>query len=517
MIRTISILAIVFSTVIYSGYAVAEVSAECEFQIENAKVAVRMLTLSEPVYDCLKKVNYQDLLITNGDGHSVPFKIRNPTSKNKSTLYTKALKYNADIIPTDSKLREKIHQLMRFGVYPENSLGFNSWKHENIHLTAFVIENVDMGEGIQNINLGITNHREDGVSATVYTEYSDDLSQWVSSGKAQKLFFPKSDDSGFTRSRLTFKDNKQWPYIRVVVLSNVDNFVNALRSVEAEYTKARAVDPDFNWVKAAKIQQIEDKNTWQVLFSSRLPISRLRFAANNDVVYYQGSLYQSITPRFRAGGSLMGIPVQSQKPVKRIKQKIKDKFGSVSMIDEDERQLIVPVMPRWRRFSEFQQYHAVSKDDQLSVQVEPISFATIFTKKLLIKFNQPTLEMNVKRFPDIEFAWAGAQVQFLAQGPGPFTLLAGISGEIPKVKGGGVLNSWPENLKQLSITQLVKNPSHTVVDSTGDPSTKATAGVVKGKPKFYLWIMLLGGVFVMLLMALQLLRRVSKKDDKSVE
>ena len=111
--------------------------------------------------------------------------------------------------------------------------------------------------------------------------------------------------------------------------------------------------------------------------------------------------------------------------------------------------------------------------------------------------------MATTQLPIIEIGWRPPQVTFIAQGAGPFQLLAGNS-EVPKKQ------AFPPQLLSLNedieIVELVSSASS--VDNESLPVSGEDEPTSINLNKILLWLILLIGVVLMATMAYQLSKKM---------
>jgi hypothetical protein len=487
----------------FAGIAWADNEAACEFQIESGESSVRMLTLTGPVYACMRQSNYRDMQIVNGDGHAVPFSIAHPSARKELVDYRKPLKFNVDTVDAGGRYHQHLRRLVRVTSYRNNRSGYEDWDRRHTYLTSIIIENPDREGDLNRLHIGLDNLGGESVSATVYLEYSNDLSRWTSSSQPQKLFFLNASDNGFDRQQLKLGANRRWRYVRLVVLSNIDYFVESIDRLEGIYQRSRFIKPEYAWAEATSIQQLNNGQDWQFSVPDQLPVSRLRFQPGNDIVYYSGRLMSKpIEKEVPEDNAYLALRDNKKKKLKKaLKRIVRGSSRSFESINSG-----------WRSVSRFQQFHfepvGVNKKPTVA---EPIFFTHQAARHWRITFDHPSSEMIASQFPVVEFGWTAARVRFLAQGPGPFVLQAGMAGDPQRPAEPAILRRWSENIEQVGLMPVYENLSAQAqtapTDSQSDPANQTW----QLNSQLTIWIILIAGVLVMAYMAWQLMRSIENK------
>jgi hypothetical protein len=486
-----------------AGPTRAGIEAGCEFQIEPGESPMRMLTLTGSVYACMRQSNYRDMHIKNGDGNSVPFRIVHPSARKELVDYRKPLNFNIDTVNTGDRYHQHLRRLVRSTSYLHNHAGFEIWNRQHTYLTSIIVENPDTEGDLNRIHIELDKQRGETVSATVYLEYSNDLSRWTSSSQPQKLFYMNADVNGFQRRQLKLGANRRWRYLRIVVLSNIDLFVESIDRLEGIYQRARFIDPEYVWVEATSIQQLNNGQDWQFSVPDQLPVSRLRFKPGNGIVYYSGLLMSKpIENEVPEDNAYLGLRESKKKKVKQaLKRIVRGKNRSFESANSG-----------WRKVTRFQQLHFESTGESAQPTIaEPIFFPHKASRHWRITFDHPSSEMIASQFPVVEFGWTAARVRFLAQGPGPFVLQAGLSGDTPRPTIPDILHSWSENLEQVGLFQTAESRATPAQSELIGSRPGQQNGTWQVNGRTMIWAILIAGVLVMAYMAWQLMRSIENK------
>ncbi|MCP4767890.1 MAG: DUF3999 domain-containing protein [Gammaproteobacteria bacterium] len=492
----------------------AEEVAGCEYQIEPGKSSLRVLTLSASVYACMTESDYRDVQIVNGDGNSVPIFVAHPSARSRHYDYRKALKFNVDDVDTNRRIHEHLRHMVRRTTYYNSETGYDTWAQRHNYPTTIIAENPDIEGRLNLLTIELDGYQGTDVSATVYLEYSDDLSRWTSSSKPQKLFYPKTDpNNGFSRTQLITSSNRHARYLRLVVLSNTPDFAESINLFEGVYERTQFTEPEYVWTEASSIQMLDNGQDWQFSVPDQLPVSRLRFQPSNGIVYYRGQL--SSKPMRREvpeDNAYLGLRNAN-------KQKLKN---TLKRIVKGQRRSFESINSGWNGPTRFEQFHFVPLDSESGetseglVIPEPVSFPHQASRHWRIKFDYPSSAMIETQFPVVEFGWAAAQIRFLAQGPEPFVLQTGARNEAQRPRATSIL--WDRSTTNETVALLASDDDSVLTaqaDSTASRSDEVSATGLLDK-QFIVWMILIAGVLVMAYMAWQLLHSIeSEKEEDS--
>ncbi len=484
----------------FVGSARADIEVGCKFQIEPGESPVRMLTLTGTVYACMRQSNYRDMLIENDDGNAVPFKIVHPSARKEWVDYRKSLNFNVDTVNTGGRYHQHLRRLVRATTYMNNSAGFEIWNNQHTYLTSIIVENPDTEGNLNRLHIELDKQSSEAVSATVYLEYSNDLSRWTSSSQPQKLFYLNTSEKGFQRKQLKLGANRRWRYVRIVVLSDFEHFVKSIDRLEGIYQRARFIDPKYAWAEATSIQQLSNGGDWQFSVPDQLPVSRLRFRPGNDIVYYGGLLMSKpIENEVPGDNTYLGLRDSKKKKLKKaLKRIVRGSNRSRESINSG-----------WRTITRFQQHHfEYAGESAQTSTAEPIFFPHQSSRHWRIIFDHPSSEMIASQFPVVEFGWTAARVRFLAQGPGPFVLLAGIGGDTQRPAMPGILRNWSENIEQVGLFQVAEDPA---TPAQFDRQLDKENGSWQINGRVAIWAILIASILVMIYMSWQLMRSIENK------
>lgn len=154
----------------------------------------------------------------------------------------------------------------------------------------------------------------------------------------------------------------------------------------------------------------------------------------------------------------------------------------------------------WRYVTSFTQYKINTGTDSITssaIQISPTQ-----SKNWKFIFQQPQIT-NSSKLPEIELGWRPSQVTFIAQGAGPYRLLAG-SLKVPKKQSfPAQLLSLNKDIEVVELTSpaLLNNIESQAMSKPGEPS-------LFDLNKILLWLTLFMGVVLMATMAYQLSKKL---------
>ena len=487
----------------------ADQSFDCSFPVQPVGGSVREVALTEDVYACMRKSNYRDLQLVNGDGHRIPFVIEHPVTEKEVVDFTKALKFNVDSVDPGLDRNRQLRRLIRLRSFVNDTTGYKSWNQQHSYLTVLILDNPETNGKLNRLLFDINNLTGQPLSATVVIEYSEDLIRWTSSFNPQKLFFSQDANSGFDKNQLVLGANRSRRYIRLAILSNSEQFVVSINQILAQYQKTRTIKPDFQWVQATSIQQLSDGQDWQFSVPAQLPVSQMRFIPGGDIVYFSGRLMQK--------------PIENEVPDDNaylsLRESKKNKLKSaLKNIITGKRRSNDSINSGWLSVKNFHQYHFTDAD-QLPIEAEPIYFFHRPSRHWRIYFDNPTADMIASHFPEVEFGWTAANIKFLAQGPEPFILLVGSDEPVSRLATPNVLRSQNDIAKTALVLAPGDMNNRDKDSAQQEQSTEREVLETESTSnQMIIWLVLIAGVAIMGFMAWQLLgsiqRQTSEEDQE---
>lgn len=480
----------------------AQASPACEYEIADGSAPLRVLTLSQSAYACMTDSDYRDIRVVNADGNPVPIYVTHPSTGKRHVDYRKPLQFNVDDIDTNRRAYSNLRHMVRITRYSNNGPDYDTWLTHHNYPTTLIVENPETEGGLNRILIELERPGNANVSAAVNLQFSNDLSRWTSLSKPQLLFFRGNLSGGFPRQQLELGANRKSRYIRLVALSNIPDFAAAITRLEGTYQRIQYSEPSYAWTEATSIQMLNNGQDWQFSVPDQLPISKLRFRPEGDIVYFSGQLMSKPLPSEVAeDNAYLGLRDSSKKRLK----------DSLKRIVRGQKRSYESMNTGWRHVTAFEQFHFSDSetDDQAAAttEPEPVAFPHRASRHWRIQFRQPTAAMIETRFPVVEFGWTAAQVRFMAQGPGPFSLQTGVEEASKLGYPPSLLRDRSgsfETVALLDAAQVLPTSHETGNDGgeAGKPASRLR------DPGTVVWIVLIVGVLVMGYMAWQLLRNI---------
>ena len=197
---------------LFSASAWPAVSAGCEYEIEPGKSSLRVLSLSASVYACMTASDYRDVQVLNGDGNPVPMYVVHPSAKGEFIDFRKSLHFYIDHVDTNRRYHEHMRHIMHRSVYRPNGASYDSWAQRHNYPASIIVENSDTQGKLNRLMVDIDHQHSGSISASVYLQYSNDLSHWSSSSDTQQLFYLKAMNGDLNRKWILLGANKRSRY-----------------------------------------------------------------------------------------------------------------------------------------------------------------------------------------------------------------------------------------------------------------------------------------------------------------
>ena len=472
-----------------SNKADERVDFECSFPITAGRQSVQTFTLTEDVYKCLKYSGHKDMVVVNSEQQTVPFRVSVPAQKREVSTHTKDITFYQEPAAASYKTGDQIRRVADLTGVVSGNESDTQWQDKNTFYSSLILEQQKSDDVLKSITI----HKKVGatpVSATVIIESSDDLQRWTTLHNPMHILYLPGTNNNLQSNVLKITTSRAAKYLRLATLSNIENFTAEITSITGEYEASIYRTAPLLWSSVGALHPIDEAGAWLMPLGDLRPVSHIRFSLAENIVFYQGAIYTQ--PH-------MNPDVQeNQRQARRdAKRKIK------SLIKNTVHD---PHVPRssaenpWRYVTRFTQYEIYTGTD--SIASSDIRITPIQSKNWKFVFQQPRI-MAATQLPKIEIGWRPSQVTFIAQGAGPFQLLAGNS-EVPKKQ------AFPSQLLSLNqdieIVELLSPSSSSDVEST--PTSGLAEPTLFNRNKILLWLILLIGVVLMATMAYQLSKKM---------
>ena len=461
------------------------VDFECAFPITEGRQSVRAFMLTEDVYKCLKYSGHRDLVVVNSDQQIVPFRVSAPAQKRDVKTFTKDFAFYHEPAAASYKTGDQIRRIADLTGVVSGDESDSQWLDKNTFYSSLILEQKKSDDVLKSITI----HKKVGatpVSVTVIIESSDDLQRWTTLHNPMHILYLPGTKNNLQSNVLKISTSRAAKYLRLATLSNIEDFTAEITSITGEYEASTYTTAPLLWSSVGTLHPIEETGAWLMPLGDLRPVSHIRFSLAEDIVFYQGAIYTQphINPDVQENQR------QARRDAKRkIKTLIKNAVHD-------------PHVPRssaenpWRYVTRFTQYEIYTGTD--SVTSSDIRISPIQSKNWKFVFQQPQIT-GTTRLPKIEIGWRPSQVTFIAQGAGPFQLLAGHSKVPTKPAFPPQLLSLNDNIE---IVELVSPASSTDIEPQSTSSQDEPR--LFNRNKILLWLTLLIGVVVMATMAYQL-------------
>lgn len=468
---------------------------DCSFALSDGSQSIRSVTLTEKVYGCIKFSSYADLAVVNAAKQLVPFTINSPSVSVDRKNYHRDIAFFQEPEESSYRTGDQIRRIAALtGVVSHESNG-QQWQNTNVHYSAVILQQPPQGsdqydDQLQALTLSIDSG-DRPIRATVLVELSDDLQNWRTLSKPHDLYFLPGKVKELNSNSLIINRyvDRNAKYFRLATLSNVQNFTDRLRNISGSYLRTEKTSQAMQWLTVAPYKVEGEEGVWQFDLSGLAPISALRFSNADNIVFYQGQVSSQIhsNPSKADDG-------KRKSGRKKLKAVIKNAVKGRSRHDK--------FVPNWRSVTNFNRYRLMLENG--SVESPDIAVSNIKSRTWRIKFNVPA-NLSTMQLPKIELGWKASQINFIAQGKGPFVLLAGSDKKTKKV-------AFPSSLQGLSTSaekvELLGALQPTELNTS--PPIKADEAAKTNWGEILLWVILLFGVGLMLYMAYHLTRKMNE-------
>jgi len=478
---------------LFSVFAYADTEDyDCAFEIAKGNQSIRSLTLTDAVYRCFQFSNYADLAIVNADQQLVPFTLSSAAAENKRQEYQKDIAFFSEPEESSYRTGEQIRRIAALTGLVSRDIDAKQWQSTNVHYSSFILEqasnsNAKQSHKLKSVSLDVDTQTA-AIRATVLIEASDDLQNWKTVSKPHNLFFLQGDTQALKQNQLTLSGySKKAKYLRLATLSNVESFADRLRGVSGKYVYTERITPELQWL-TVKPYEVEN-NVWQFDLPLLAPFEAIKLSNAQNIVYYQGNILskQHLNPNKHDND-------ERKSGKKKIKSVLKNVAQGKSRFAE--------INAHWRTVRYFKRYKLIV--DNGSLESADIEFSNVRSRSWRIKFNEPA-NITADQLPKIEIAWAPSQVNFIAQGRGPFVLKAGRETATKKIVFPSQLKTLNASTEQVALVGAVENAV-----PVSEPALVQSQNEFSWS-KVLLWSLLLFGVGLMLYMAYRLMRSMNQE------
>jgi Protein of unknown function (DUF3999) len=475
----------------------AEVATDfsCSFPVTEGQQSVRSFTLTEEVYKCLKYNGHSDLVVVNAERQAVPFKIDSPTSKRNVSINKKDLSFYREPKASSYKTGDQIRRIARLTGISSGNETDAQWLTKNTYYSSIILEQQESDNLLKKVTIDIQ-PGDLPVSATVIVESSTDLQHWTTLRSPYNLLYLPGIDDKLRSNFLKMTTVSHGKYLRLATLSNVEDFTDHITGVEGEYERLSYKPVPLRWFSVGSLQMLEEKNSWQISLPDRRPITHIRFTPANHIVFYQGEIYSK--PHLNPETDIQAGQAR-RSAHKKIKTLIKNTLHDPHIPRTS------PINP-WRYLTSFSQYKIKADADILTspaIRIPPTQ-----SNQWKFHFSQPQ-DTTVSQLPVVELGWTPSRITFVAQGAGPFKLLAGSTTILGKPAFPAQFSSLHDEAENVDLLML-DSINRAALSTSDKPLTTSPLKL----NEMLLWIILLVGVAFMALMAYRLSKKMKSGQER---
>jgi hypothetical protein len=471
-------------------YASVTEAYDCSFPITDGQQSVRKFSLTLEVYKCLKHNNHQDMVVVNSEEQIVPFTVSAPSRELNVKKYTSDMAFYHEPSAATFKTGDQIKRIASMTGIPSGEETDAQWQHKNKYYSSLLLKQKETEAVLKSITIK-KRHSNKPVSAIVIIESSDDLQHWTTVLNPLSIMYLPADGSDLQSNVLQIASGSIQKYLRLAILSNVKDFSKEITAVTGDYELSSYDKVPMIWSRVESLQPLDDEGAWTASLPDLRPISKLRFTPTDNIALYQGSIY---IKRY--------INPTAPTTEKQNKNNARKKIGKlISKATHSPLKRSASNVNQWVYLSDFTQYELKASND--IIKSSDIQIRTTQSKDWKFVFSEPDNPLQ-SQLPVIHMGWKPPQVTYIAQGNGPFYLLAGNT-VVPKGLSSPSraipLNEDIELVK-LSAPKPPVNLAPISADDDNSPSYNLT--------KALLWLTLAMGVLLMAIMAYQLSKSITR-------
>ncbi len=424
--------------------------------------AWQSIVLPDTYYQYSARQGGGDLRVFNSDGQIIPNKIEQATTREYQQRETVLV-----FFPVYGKSQNDLDDLsLQVKRSADGSLiSVESLNHKKVTESTVVAYVIDASEAHKINRQGQLERLifdwsvpEYGFINDLRIDVSNDLNQWTTHADQQSLSRLDFDGRSLEKRFIPLDKPITAKYIRLSWPARqstleLDRVMGGYRW--SEHTQDIALQTIQ--VEVVPISQVEDEPTRDGYFidtGGQFPLVQLSFMGNaaGQNNYYTGELYS------RPGN---------------------DRF--------------------WSPRGSFEQFNLQTGQGELSS--EPLALNGVRDRYWLVQFDYPR-QIPESALPTVQLDWRPERLQFIAHGQAPFTLAFG-NATVAASSTAGLLSNPPNDIGMSSDAQLSE------LYSLGDPSLAEVRESVSWS-RILLWVVLVGGVLLMLWMAIRLFRQMDQ-------
>lgn len=482
------------------------VNYDCAFALAEGAQSIRSVTLTEEVHRCFQFDNYADLAVVNAAHKLVPFSLSAPAVNVNRQRYTKDIEFYQEPDASSYRTGDQIRRIAALTGVVSSRISDKQWQESNIHYSSIILEQPkrdsdQSGDKLLSIALEVSATRTP-IRATVLVEVSNDLQNWKILSKPHNFYYlpGKSKDlssNGLSLSNLELSRylNRDAKYFRLATLSNVEGFTTLISNINGTYEHTNRTTPVMQWLTVEPYKLEGEKDVWQFDLPSLIPVSALKLSNADNIVYYQG-----VVSSERHTNPNVGNADTRKSGKRKLKDAIKNAAKGKSKRTKTPQQ--------WRTVTRFNRYKLLLKDS--SVESPDLSFSSKRSHSWRIKFQVPA-DLSKDQLPKLELGWTPPKLTFVAQGAGPFRLLAGRDHATQKVGFPAQLRSLESSSEKVSLLGPTRKVSSEEDETLQNSPRQEPVSNSINWGKLALWSILLLGVSLMLYMAYKLMSTMKKE------
>jgi len=492
LIRFLSALTMGAGICIATSGIASEYDAEgfdCSFKISEATQSIRGFELTARVYECLRYSGHRDLTVVNANNQIVPLRVVGPSRKVDVKTESKTIPFYHEPAANSYKTGQQIKRISSLTGIESGQESAAQWQSKNNYYSSLILQQQELNSILKKITLKMS-VSDTPISATVIIEQSNDLTNWTTVRNPINVLYLPGESEVLQNNEIDLSVVGETKYLRLATLSNIEGFVGTIKSIVGTYESSISNQTALQWFSADLIGSLEDKSEWFMKLPGLQPVSQLQFIPAERVAFYKGALYS----KKHTDPDDEILDEQRQRSAKKkLKTLIKNTLHDPHVLRSSDSE-------QWQYKSGFTQYKIITGDDtatSANVEIPPAQ-----SKLWKVIFSQPQI-VDKSQLPKIKIGWRPSKITFVAQGSGPFRLLAGNT-EIP------TRQHLPEELLALN------NDIETVAlllatQQSNDTSVSAVSDDVSASynlSEILLWLILLVGVLIMVGMAYQLSKKM---------